>query len=204
MDFDDRAGDWDTPRRRERAQAIANKIHSQIADKMSEPVLEFGCGTGLVSRILAMDFCDITLMDNAPTMINVATERVNAEGIRHLKPILFDLTKDVYPHPSHFGAIFTSMALHHVPDLVQLLSAFYTLLQPGGILCIVDLDPVDPAFHAEEVHFHGHDGIAHALMQQWLASTGFASTSIETFYYGEKKTPTGRVCYSLFCAMAKK
>lgn len=42
MDFDDRAGDWDTPRRRERAQAIANKIHSQIADKMSEPVLEFG------------------------------------------------------------------------------------------------------------------------------------------------------------------
>lgn len=204
MDFNHRAASWDTPRRQERARIIASKIHSQIADKTSEPVLEFGCGTGLVSCSLAMDFCDITLMDNSPAMIRMVQEKVAEEGIDHLTPVLFDLTKDVYPHPGRFGAIFTSMALHHVPDTAALLYAFYALLQPGGILCIVDLDPVDSAFHAGEKDFNAHHGFAHALLQQRLAAAHFASTAIETFYEGEKMVDDVPVPYSLFCATAKK
>jgi hypothetical protein len=64
-----------------------------------------------------------------------------------------DLTRDP-PPPGRFGLLATLMALHHVPHVDGMLKAFHSTLEPGGVLCISDLDLEDGSFHGPGVEVH--------------------------------------------------
>lgn len=68
------------------------------------------------------------------------------------------------------------MTLHHVPDVPRVLAVFRTLLNPGGWLCLADLDTEDGSFHGPGVDVH--HGFERATVQSWLTAAGFADVSV--------------------------
>ena len=154
--FDQVAQNWDNnPEHIERTQAIVAELLNMIPIREGLKAMEFGSGTGLLSVALKEHFLGITLMDSSIEMNKQAFSKIKEAGIDHLTPLLFDLEKDDYTDGT-FDIIFTQMALHHVKDVESLLTKFFSLLNPGGIVAIADLYKEDGTFHDKT--FEGHKG----------------------------------------------
>jgi ubiquinone/menaquinone biosynthesis C-methylase UbiE len=92
------------------------------------------------------------------------------------------------------------MTLHHIPDTAKILDSFHSLLQPGGVVCISDLDKEDGSFHSHEPDFAGHKGFERAGLGQELEQAGFTNVRFSTCYSLIKDGRT----YPLFLAVAEK
>ncbi len=84
--FDQAARTWDAdPMKQERAQAVAQAIRRRLPpESVRWRALEYGAGTGLLSFALADAFAAITLADVSEGMLEVAREKIAAEGLSHL------------------------------------------------------------------------------------------------------------------------
>ena len=199
-DFDSRAKDWDAvPGRAERAQAVAAAIRAQVTLSQSMTALEYGCGTGLLSFALQAELGHITLADSSAGMLEVLMEKIAQGGITNMTPLRLDLAVDSLP-AERFNLVYTLMTLHHIPDTGKILGSFHTLLQPGGILCISDLDKEDGSFHSHEAAFDGHNGFDRAELGVSLEQAGFTNICFSTCYTLIKDE---RI-YPLFLAVAEK
>ena len=58
------------------------------------------------------------------------------------------------------------MVLHHIQDISRLANKFYTLLNDGGQVIIVDLDKEDGSFHKNEPGFNGHNGFEQEKLKE--------------------------------------
>lgn len=199
MNFDAVAKTFDSPRRVERARHIAYRIAGEMRGLEDEPVLEYGCGTGLISFCLTEAFSDITMMDSAPGMIEEARKKAAASGETGLRFRVYDLSEMLYDGPP-FAAIYSSMVLHHIRDTEGILRAFHGALKKGGVLCVVDLNEDDGTFHAEEPDFTGHHGYVQADFARAMGRAGFTRVKVETFYRGKRDVNGVSRAYSLFCA----
>ena len=70
--------------------------------------------------------------------------------------------------------------LHHVDDLDPVLAGFAEVLEPGGRLCICDLELEDGSFHGEG--FGGHHGFDRDELAAQLRAAGFADVAFEHAY----------------------
>jgi dethiobiotin synthase len=123
---------------RETAARLANRI-SQLALPRRPRVLEIGCGTGLLSRELAMRLgdADWTLTDISPRMLDAARTALNLPGTAR-----FLLMDGEYPSADcgdRFDLICASLSTQWFTDLNKGLASLCTLLAPGGYLCIATL-----------------------------------------------------------------
>jgi ubiquinone/menaquinone biosynthesis C-methylase UbiE len=199
-DFDSRAKGWDeVPGRVERAQAVAAAIRGQVALSSRMSTLEYGCGTGLLSFALQADLGSITLADSSAGMLEVVRQKIARGRITNMAPLHLDLAVDPVP-PQRFDLIYSLMTLHHIPDTAGILGCFQTLLHPGGVLCIADLDKEDGSFHSHEPDFGGHNGFDHAELGLDLERAGFIHIRFGTCYTVIK----GERHYPLFLAVAEK
>ena len=199
-DFNARAKDWDEdPGRSERARAVAAAIRQQVPLSPTMKAFEYGCGTGLLSFVLQPELGTITLADSSPGMLEVLKGKIAAGGIKNMRPILLDLAVDPLPG-ERFDLAYTLMTLHHIPDTARILECLFALLEPGGTLCIADLDQEDGSFHSHEPGFAGHNGFGRTELRQSLASAGFGDIWIGTCYEVIKN---GRR-YPIFLAVANK
>jgi 2-polyprenyl-3-methyl-5-hydroxy-6-metoxy-1,4-benzoquinol methylase len=197
-DFDAKARGWDdVPGRKERAEAVAKAIRREVnlSNKMS--ALEYGCGTGLLSFALQPFPGSITLADSSPGMLKVLQEKIDANAITNMKPILLDLVNDPMPIEK-YDLIYTLMTLHHITDTQSILGKFHSMLKPGGILCISDLEKEDGTFHTYE--FHGHHGFDRQELLELLINTGFISIRFMAPYIVNKDARS----YPLFLAVGGK
>ncbi|MCX7063649.1 MAG: class I SAM-dependent methyltransferase [Proteobacteria bacterium] len=138
--FDARAATWDEdPGKRRRAAAVADAIRRQVKLSADMSAMEYGAGTGLLSFELADELGSILLTDSSIGMLDVARSKVAASGASRMAVRALDLTQDPLPM-ERFDIIYSMMTLHHVPDTGDLLRKLYTLLRPGGHLCVADLD----------------------------------------------------------------
>lgn len=201
--FDQEALEWDTPYRVKRAEAIAAEIKKQVHFQPEDNVLEFGCGTALVSINLADSVGKITLMDTSAGMLQVALNKFEKLGTGKTVTAVGDLFSPALPEGS-FDCIYTSMVLHHVLDLREVGKRFHTLLKDNGTLCIVDLNPDDGSFHADDGDFDGHNGFEPEALAVEFAAYGFTREYCSTFYSSVKKTGDRDVPYSLFILVMKK
>ena len=204
-DFDARARDWDeNPDRVARAKAVAAAIREQVTLSQATTVLEYGCGTGLLSFALQADLGPmplrgtITLADSSSGMLEVLREKIVASGIKNMTPLKLDLAVDPLPM-ERFNLIYTLMTLHHIPEPAKVLQCFQSLLQPGGVLCIADLDKEDGSFHSHEPGFDGHNGFDRAELHLKLEQAGFTNIRLTTCFEMTK----GERTYSLFLAVAE-
>lgn len=201
-EFDQKAKDWDTPSKIERARTIANAIRSRIELSKEMSAFEYGCGTGLLSFELKDDLGPITLADSSEGMLEVLKEKIRSGSIANMKPAKLDLSKDPLPE-EHFDVVYTMMTLHHIPDTRQILGQFHTLLNPGGYLCVADLDMEDGSFHGHDVH-DVHKGFDRDKLTATAKEAGFTDFTFTTAYELTKEVEEGTHTFPIFLMVAQK
>jgi SAM-dependent methyltransferase len=204
--FDDKAATWDDdPAKVERAEHVAAQIAVRLALALGPDarVLEYGAGTGLVTQAL-LELVDadaisaVTLADASQGMRDAMAAKVAAGALPADAQISsLDLTADPVP-TERFDLVMTVQVLHHVHELDRVLAGFAELLEPGGHLCIVDLEAEDGSFHGEG--FAGHHGFHRSELDADLRAAGFTDVAFEDAYRMEKDGRT----YPLFLAIATR
>jgi ubiquinone/menaquinone biosynthesis C-methylase UbiE len=196
--FDRAARRWDSdPVKVERAQAVAQAIRGQVPFQENMRALEYGCGTGLLSFALQPFPGRMTLSDSSPGMLQQLRRKIRTSRLDNMHPLQLDLSTDPLP-AERYDLVYLLMTLHHIPDTRRILRVFFELLEPGGRLCIADLDREDGAFHGPG--FEGHPGFERRTLQVLLAQTGFERAAFQTVYELERAARF----YSLFLAVARK
>jgi 2-polyprenyl-3-methyl-5-hydroxy-6-metoxy-1,4-benzoquinol methylase len=176
--FDDKAPTWDDdPGHEERQVAVARAIGEVLDLNPRMSALDVGGGTGRLSILLADRVGSATVTDPSAGMVDVARQRIEEAGLSdRLRAVRADLTTDRLA--GSYDVVWSSLALHHVPDLDALLRSVAALLVDGGRLAIADLDEdSDGAFHAEVADFDGHHGFDRELLTEQLARAGFADVT---------------------------
>lgn len=202
MTFKEKAKGYDNNSREKRSQIIAEKIISIIEDAQSRVALEYGCATGLISFNLMDKFRSLTLIDSEEEMVNIVSKKVQYGNISNIYPIKKDLTKEKYDEK--FDVIFTSLTLHHIVDVENIIKTFYGMLNKDGVLIIIDLDKEDGSFHMDTKDFSGHNGFEHEYIENILKQVGLLNIKSETFFYSEKKIINKNIPYSLFYTVGYK
>lgn len=202
--FDDEAKEWDTPESQERAENIADAISKQVPLSKKMSSFEYGCGTGQLSFELREKIGPITLADNSTGMLEVLQEKIRKRAAKDMKPVKLDLTSDPLPNQK-FDLVYTMMTLHHIPDTQRILSQFYELLNPGGYLCVADLDKEDGSFHGHDVD-DVHKGFDRKQLENLVEKQGFTNIHFTTAYRMEKEIngKGGTKRFPIFLMVAQK
>ncbi|HDK02847.1 MAG TPA: class I SAM-dependent methyltransferase [Gammaproteobacteria bacterium] len=165
------AGSWDeNPVRVELAQAVARAIGEAVPPTAQTRAMEFGCGTGLVTALLAPGLGHVVAVDSAAGMLDVLRTKVRELGLDNVEPLEMDLAQSLPEGP--FDLIFSGMTLHHIEDVPALLARLRGLLAPGGHVALADLEREDGTFHGDApgIMHHGFDP---SSVAGWLAEAGF-------------------------------
>lgn len=159
--FDDRAAEWDTPERRDRAHELADAIRRHVPLSRDMRAIDIGAGTGLLGLDLLADVGSVVLADPSAGMIEVARTKIESEGAVDASAVVFDFPSDSAPEGAPFDLAVSLMALHHMADTQATLESIRRTLAPGGWLGLIDLDKEDGSFHDPDepgIHHHGFDG----------------------------------------------
>lgn len=176
--FDDEAATWDDdPGHEARQVAVARAIEEAVDLGPATNALDVGGGTGRLSILLADRVGSVVVTDPSAGMVQVAQERIEEAGLGdRLRAVRADLTTERLD--GTYDVAWSSMALHHVPDLEALLRSVGSLLVDGGRLAVADLDEdPDGAFHAGKVDFDGHHGFHRERLTEQLVRAGFTEVA---------------------------
>jgi ubiquinone/menaquinone biosynthesis C-methylase UbiE len=199
--FDLIAGQWDTPYRINRSKLISNKIREYADFTTGHKVLDYGCGTGLISFNLVKHVGNITFVDSSEEMLSAAKEKVKYVENKYV------FVNDIFTDSLESGTydcIYTSMVLHHIKDMRSLVIKFQQLLKRNGKLCIVDLTPDDGSFHSDEPDFDGHNGFNPEELSEFFCRYGFQEEKREVFFSDTREKNGRKIDYSLFIVKLKK
>jgi len=175
--FDERARDWDTLERRERAVAVADAIRAHVSLTSTTRTIEVGAGTGLLGLALAHDVGELVLADTSEGMLQVAREKLETGGFENVAAVHFDLLAD--PPPGRpFDLAISLLVLHHLADTSAALAALLRLLRAGGCLCLADLDAEDGSFHGPDVEGIHHQGFDREQLARLARSAGFTDVAL--------------------------
>lgn len=199
--FDTKARDWDrNPVFIDRAEKIAAAIRAEVALNSTMTALDYGCGSGLLSFPLKDELGRITLKDTSAGMLAVLREKIAARGVTNMTVRQTDLTADPLPD-ERYDLIYSSMTLHHIPDTARILKVFHDLLNPGGHLCIADLDREDGSFHGIEVDVH--HGFDRDELAALARAAGFEDVRFRTVFDIVKPQTDGERAYPVFLMTAR-
>ena len=103
-------------------------------------VLELGCGTGALTLRLLRRYpeAEFTGIDAAQEMLDIARERVRAEGAAERVSFRTALFEELNLGAEGFDLIAANMSLHHVSDKRPFYSKLRRALRPGGLLVFGD------------------------------------------------------------------
>ncbi|GMU22603.1 MAG: hypothetical protein AMXMBFR13_26880 [Phycisphaerae bacterium] len=189
--FDDAASTWDgEPRRIELMKAVGEAILREARPSHDMDVLDYGCGTGLVSLFLLPHVRSVTGADSSAGMLEVLRKKIGEGGIQNMSVMSLDLEHGPVP-PQCFHMVVASMTLHHVMDIDRVLRAFYELLLPGGTLCLADLDTEPGLFHTPEAG-RVHHGFDRGQLKKQLAAIGFSEVRDVTAHTIRKPVEDGQ------------
>lgn len=177
--FDERASDWDTPERRERADAVAEAIRTSVSLARTMRAIDLGAGTGLLGLSLAADVGEMVLAEPSEGMLEVVRAKLAAGGPPNVTAIRLDLVADPLP-PDPFDLAVSLLVLHHIADTGAALAAVRRLLRPGGRIALADLDAEDGSFHSSDAEGIHHQGFERAGLVETAMAAGFTDVEIRT------------------------
>jgi 2-polyprenyl-6-hydroxyphenyl methylase/3-demethylubiquinone-9 3-methyltransferase len=108
-------------------------------------ILDVGCGGGLLSEALAREGAQVTALDLAPDLVEVAKLHLLESNLR-VDYRLQSVESLAEAMPGAFAAITCMEMLEHVPDPGSVLAACASLLKPGGRLLLSTLNRTPAAF----------------------------------------------------------
>ncbi|HYD42759.1 MAG TPA: class I SAM-dependent methyltransferase [Anaeromyxobacter sp.] len=200
-DFDAKARSWDQPDKVALARKVADLVAARVPALAQARVLEVGAGTGLLGFALRDRVKHVTLVDGSAEMVAVAGEKLRAQGACNVDVVRLDLERDPLP-VARYEAICALLVLHHVRDTDALLRKLHASLEPGGYLCVSDLDAEDGSFHGAD--FGGHPGFDRAALAAQLGRAGFVDVRFEDAFEIQKPVAGGATrSFPAFLAVAR-
>ncbi|KAK1812063.1 hypothetical protein LTR12_013566 [Friedmanniomyces endolithicus] len=216
--FKDEALSWDSrPFVHEASQAAAAAILARLnennakhpSDDKSQTkhlqVLEIGCGTGILSFLLAPHVARIVAVDAAEGMIVVLSQKLHKtpDAPKNILPVavLLEDPEDAALPPAHtdqpggprqkFDLVTSHLVLHHIPDLRAVLQTMLGCLVPGGRVMLTDFEDFGPEaqrFHpvARMAGVERH-GIQAREMAEMMREVGFAGVDVGAAWTMRKK-----------------
>jgi len=202
--FDEAAATWDAkPDRVVLATAIGEAIVREAKPSQEMDVVDYGCGTGLLSLFLLPHVRSVTGADNSTGMLDVLNGKIAEMGLENMEVMRLDLEHDAVPE-RRFHMLVTAMTMHHVRDTETLLKGFHRLLQPGGVVCIADLDSEPGTFHAADVAVH-HHGFDREELKKQLSELGFVDPCDVTAHTIRKEAGNGETKdFPVFLVVARR
>jgi len=177
--WDDYAEDWDSNPDVVKYAELAHESLLEKIDPSGKVVLDFGCGTGLLTEKLATQAKTIVGLDSAQKMIDA----VNQKGISNISTVAAELTKaSIGQSPleeNAFNLITASSVCSFLPDYQGTLFLLASLLKPEGYFVQWDWQATeeypDFGFNADQI-------------QSAYAKAGLTLISVETAFtlYTEK------------------
>lgn len=143
-----------------------------------DQVLDIGCGTGRVTRLLAKRSQSVLGVDLAPGMIELATEtHVDTKNMSFAVGDAENLPFDSL----HFDVVFSSMALQWCDPITPSFSEIYRVLKPGGkaILAMLSAGSMAELDHAwRQVGEQGrvNQFMSHQDLVDQAQKVGFSTT----------------------------
>ncbi len=189
--FDQDAAGWDqVPGRVKVARDIAASLIQEITLTPDMDVLDFGCGTGLLTLALQPFVRSITGVDSSPGMLGVFNNKIKEQNLRNVQVNYLDLDRgDVITGSYHL--VVSSMTLHHIKNISSLAKQFYSVLYPSGQLAVADLDLDDGRFHGDNKGVF-HFGFDRDALRSVLENVGFRDVRKLTAAQIEKPTGEGK------------
>jgi ubiquinone/menaquinone biosynthesis C-methylase UbiE len=201
--FDQKAATWDEePRRVALAKAIAEGIMDSTRLTGEMDILDFGCGTGLLTLNLQPYVQSITGMDTSRGMLDKLAAKIERQQLANVNLFCGDFSTGEQPEGS-FHLIASAMTLHHVADIPRLFAVLSGLLAPGGVLCLADLDKEDGTFHDDSAGVL-HAGFDRTLLKKDLTAAGFTVYHDAIVTSISKGTPDAPRDYPVFLVCARK
>lgn len=111
--------------------------------------LDFGCGVGRLSRVMAGYFNEVVGVDIAPSMIELANEMSAMDGRCHY---VLNQSDDLAQFDdASFDFVYTNITLQHIPPRFtrRYFDEFLRVLRPGGLIVFeLLLPPERPSLRA--------------------------------------------------------
>ena len=202
--FNQEAANWDqVPGRVKMAQDIAQSMIREITLKPDMDVLDFGCGTGLLTFALQPFVRSITGVDSSQGMLDVFKTKAKEQNLSNVKAKYLDLDKGDVLHGS-YHLIVSSMTLHHIKEIGPLLKLFHQVLRPSGTLCIADLDLDDSKFHSNNDGVF-HFGFDREALRRTFIDTGFCDVRHRAAAHVEKPVGGDKIrLFTMFLIIGRK
>ncbi len=201
--FDRAAATWDENTGRIKMAAnIANAILNAVPLDQNMNVLDFGCGTGLLSLQFQPLVASLTGMDSSAGMLEVLNQKIASQDLSNINTRYVDIEKgDVLG--GLYDLVICSMTLHHIRNPRALMVQFKSVCSPNGYICIADLDSDGGLFHGGNNEGVFHNGFDRELMRQFLRQAGFENIQFRTAAEVVRFIPGGLKPFSIFLATAQ-
>jgi ubiquinone/menaquinone biosynthesis C-methylase UbiE len=175
VDYDRIATTYDRRYRENDYSGVEAAIVAFVGERCQQRVLEVGCGTGHWLDVLARRGIGVTGVDPSAGMLAQAT-------IHTPRGVLVQGSAEHLPYAREsLGRVFCINAFHHFEDKVAFVSEGMRVLQPGGRILTVGLDP-----HAGVDRWYIYDYFdtvleidrrrypATSQIRTWMQAAGFA------------------------------
>ncbi len=178
-DFDKEAAEWDSnPGRVKLAHDVGAAMIKEINFTNNMEVIDFGCGTGLLTLKLQPLVKKITGIDNSRGMLTMLENKVKSQKLGNVNTQYVDFDKG-HRIEGLYDVVVSSMVLHHIPESLAVFKEWISLLRPNGQVCFADLDTEDGGFHGDNTGVH-HRGFDRAHLKQLLLDAGFSNVRDST------------------------
>jgi 2-polyprenyl-3-methyl-5-hydroxy-6-metoxy-1,4-benzoquinol methylase len=140
--WDDFAADWDDePDVRKYAdkafESWQRKAAPLILSMAETRVLDFGCGTGLLTEKLAPLCQHVVAVDTSVEMIGVLKRKIIEAGVKNVTPLVTSIdSKAITEYRDtlgQFGLVVASSVCSFLPDFEATLCHIVTAMKPGGM-----------------------------------------------------------------------
>lgn len=117
-------------------------VHARTSGTTVTRILDVGAGTGVGTVALAERFAGahVVAADISQHMLHRVSARAAEVGVaEQVSTVQLDLTAEL-PQLGLFDLVWSSVALHEVPDSESVFTKLFAVLKPGGLIVVVEMD----------------------------------------------------------------